>query len=157
MLVSSQKSFTPDAACCESTSVSIRLFCNTSPSSCTVISNVGVLASVALAVMVTVLLPSGKLSSTALTSKFALVWFAGIVTVAGTVASVMSLELRFTTRSLAPLVARPTVPVAGGLVELSEKDDGVTLREREMDGPEPPKVRPVTPGEPMLLPPEVLA
>ena len=42
------------------------------------------------------------------------VWLAGIVTVAGTVASVVSLEERLTTRALAVAVARVTVPVEAG-------------------------------------------
>ena len=76
----------------------------------------------AKAVMVGALSPSGKLSSTAVTLKSADVWFARIVTVAGTVTSVVSLEERFTTRSLAVATARVTVPVEAGLAALSEKE-----------------------------------
>jgi len=127
-----------------------------SASSCTVRSRVPGMAPEALAVIVAVLFPSGKVSSTAVMLKVTKVWFAGIVTVAGTVASVVSLELRLTTRSLVPLVARVTVPMETGFAALSEKDEEVALSVSMIEGAGP-KVRPVAPGEPMFKPPDAFA
>ncbi len=70
-----------------------------------------------------------------------------MVTVAGTVASVVSLELSVTTRSLVPLVARLTVPTEAGFVALSENEEAVKLSESVIEGPLP-KLRPEVPGVP---------
>ena len=139
MLVSSQKSLTPAAACCESISVSMKLVSSTSPSSFTVTTVVPAVAPTAEAVMVEVLLPSGKLSLTAVTSKDAEADPFGMVTDAGTVASVASLEERLTTKALVVAPVRVTVPAAAGLLALSEKVEGVTTTERNTAGAGAPK------------------
>ncbi len=123
MLVSSQKSSLL-ASCFERISVSSSWCGKMSPSSFTVISRVAKVAPDAEAVISKVLFPSGKISSTAVMAKFADAWPDGIVTVAGTVASVVSVEFSVTSR--APVVApeRVTVPVEAGLEALSENDAG---------------------------------
>ena len=63
----------------------------------------------------------------------------GIVTVAGTVASVVSPEERFTTTASTVPPVRVTVPVDAGFVALSAKVAGSADRPSVKLGPDPPK------------------
>ena len=119
-----------------------------SPSSCTVTSKVPAVEEGALALRVTTLLPSGIVSFTAVMSKVAEAEPIGIVTEAGTVASVMSLEERVTTNSLVVAPVRVTVPTEAGFAALSEKLELVAVTVRVTDGVA--TANPLTPGEPMV-------
>lgn len=78
------------------------------------------------AVIVTDCEPSTSSSFTALTENVALFCPASIVTLAGTVASLVSLENNVTTTNEVVEPARVTVPIAAGLSELSENEVGRT-------------------------------
>lgn len=109
---------------------------------------VAAVASTAEAMMVALLFPSGKLSFTAVMSKGAEAEPMGIVTEAGTVASVRSLEERFTTSALVVAPVRVTVPTEAGLAAFSGKLEFVALRESVTD--RGATAKPLKPGEPIV-------
>jgi hypothetical protein len=88
------------------------------------------------------------LSFTAVISKGAEAEPIGIVTEAGTVASVASLEERETIKALVVAPVRVTVPTEAGLEALSEKLELVALKESVTDGGA--TANPLTPGDPMV-------
>ena len=104
-------------------------------------------APVAVAVIVAVLLPSGKLSFTAVMSKLTEAWPSGIVTEAGTVASVVSLEDSVTSSDPVVEPERVTEPTEAGFEALSEKVEGVAPIVSKTDPP-PLATKPLTPGDP---------